>query len=242
MKIIRFENTSSTNTLARELIDRGVCESTLLVAKSQEGGKGQLGRVFSSPEGGLYFSLLLSPKLKPALLPLVTLVTGVACVQQLESILDKPAFLKWPNDVYVQGKKISGILCESVIRGNAENTYIIIGVGMNINNVVTDFPSELHPIVTTVKEVTNQEIELDAFLEELVTRIIANVRELHINPDVLLDQWQNHDYLFRKEVVYTATNLTIRGVGQGISSDGSYQIVDLEGKQHSIVGGQLRLG
>ncbi len=241
MKIIRLETTHSTNLIAKQLIDADKCEPTLIIALSQTAGKGQLEREFSSPPGGLYFSLLIKPELASSLLPLVTLVTGLACAQQLCNVIDNTIHLKWPNDVYVNGKKICGILCESVMTGQAKNAWVVIGVGINVNSSVQDYPPALRGLITTVKDLLLKETNLELLCQNLITHILYNIDLLKEKKDHLLEKWQHYDYLYSKELLYTSGGKTIKGIGCGIAPSGGYLIQCDQGKKHEIIGGQLRL-
>ncbi|MBM9614273.1 biotin--[acetyl-CoA-carboxylase] ligase [Desulfobulbus rhabdoformis] len=239
---IQLEQTDSTNRVAKERAAEGAEEQTVIWALQQQSGQGQYGRVFASPLGGLYFSLILRPQLPFEALPLITLATGLACRDVLSEVCSVHAQIKWPNDLYVDGKKVGGILCENSIdaRQGECTATVIIGVGLNINSQVTDFPRELHSIVTTVLDATGRKVELEALLEQLIKKIGTFVDELAINRDSLLDRWQNYDYLLNRSLRYINGEQIILGTGRGLAPDGRYRIVDASGAPHAIIGGQLR--
>jgi BirA family biotin operon repressor/biotin-[acetyl-CoA-carboxylase] ligase len=241
--IIYYDQIDSTNRIAKELVKEGKPSGTIVRAGMQSAGKGQYGRTFNSPQGGLYFSLLLRPCLDPEHLPLITLATGLACRDVIHSTFNIQSQIKWPNDIYLYDKKLAGILCENIDFCVAEHTCatVVIGVGLNINNTVADFPLEIQSIVTTLSDHLKVQVDLHSLLSSLVDTIMRNVLLLSEKRQILLEQWQQYDYLYNKSVVYTAGLTSVRGTGLGISSQGYYRICDDQGAEHCVVGGQLRL-
>ncbi len=225
--------------LVKRRLEAGQREEAVIVAQKQSAGKGQYDRSFSSPEGGLYFSLLLRSELERQFLPLITLVTGVACAEYLKHSCRVSPQLKWPNDIMVNGRKLGGILCESIIYPD-NKVYVIIGVGLNVNNSREDFPANLQKILTTVFDETKQCRCLEGMVENLASDIKNTVLKLTDDRQVLLEKWQAHDYLYGRDVLYIKDMRRITGVGKGIAPDGGYQITSRYGKRHHIIAGQVR--
>jgi BirA family biotin operon repressor/biotin-[acetyl-CoA-carboxylase] ligase len=241
--IIYYDQIDSTNRIAKELVKEGKPSGTVVRAGIQSAGKGQYGRAFNSPQGGLYFSVLLRPSLDLEHLPLITLATGLACRDVIHSTFNVQSNIKWPNDIYLCDRKLAGILCENIapcVAGNNCAT-VVIGVGLNINNTVENFPSEIQSIVTTLFDHLKVQVDLHSLLLLLVDAIMKNVLLLSEKRQILLEQWQQYDYLYNKTVVYTAGLTAVRGTGLGISSQGYYRIRDDQGVEYCVVGGQLRL-
>ena len=238
--VIYYEQIDSTNRVAKELVKEGKVSGTIVRAGMQTAGKGQNGRTFNSPAGGLYFSLLLQPDLQLEQLPLITLATGVACREVIYSICKLEARIKWPNDIYLNDKKIAGILCENVILNCSNTPIVVIGVGLNVNSALTDFPPEIQSIVTTLFEHLRIEFDLNALLSSLVTAIVDNVSSLRRDRQGVLARWQQYDYLANKPVVHIAGSVTRQGIGSGITPEGYYRITDYQGVEHCMIGGQLR--
>lgn len=240
--MIHVQHTDSTNRLAKEKAALGAPSGTVIWAGTQASGRGQYGRVFASPLGGLYCSLILRPVLPLENLPLITLLTGLACRDLLAEQLQLEPMIKWPNDIYLGGRKVGGILCENFLDPVTDppQATVIIGVGINLNSRLSDFPSELQPIVTTVYEHTGTEVVLKDFLALLVAQILFFVESLPSKCASLLDRWQHHDYLLHRSVEYTNGEVVMHGTGIGLAANGCYRIVDQHGNEQSIVGGQLR--
>lgn len=239
-RIYRYNQAGSTNLLAKKLVgDGGASPGTVIVTSVQTGGQGQYGRTFSSPQGGLYFSLLLSPSLNVEHLPLITLATGVTCVEILETVSGLSVLLKWPNDLILGKRKLAGILCETVMRDGTE-PWVIVGVGINVNSTAVDFPRQLEPLVTTLFDATGRYHSLDQLLDELVRGIERRVKLLGNDYKSVLADWSDHDYLSGRPVRYLCGKELITGEGVGLAEDGRYIIRDHSGKLHNILGGQLR--
>lgn len=237
------EHADSTNRMAKEMVTEGVPAGTVVVAASQTAGRGQYGRAFNSPTGGLYFSLIAEPLLPPERISLVTLATGLACRDVLHDRLNVDARIKWPNDLYLDGKKVAGILCEH-LGGSPYSSAcgkVIIGVGLNVNSKIEQFDPQLQPLVTTLLEYTGQTQDLAQLLDDLLRAIALCIKRLSLEQDRVLQEWQRYDLLKDRPVTYTNQNMEIEGIGLGLNPEGLYLIRDESNCQHAIVGGQLRL-
>ena len=138
-KIKSYNVIESTNELAKQILGQGEPEGTAILADSQTLGKGRMGRTwFSQKETGIYLSLLLQPHLPADRLHQLTLVTALAVADTINKYSATPASLKWPNDVFIKGKKISGILSENITAGN--HSGVVIGIGINVNH--SRFPDQ----------------------------------------------------------------------------------------------------
>lgn len=144
-----FDITDSTNIRARKLAEEGAPHGTLVVADSQSAGKGRRGRHWESPKGvGIWMSLLLRPALPPIRASMLTLVAGMAVVKGVRAVTGLEPMIKWPNDVVLGGRKISGILTEMSTEDEWVR-YVIIGIGINVNN--EEFPEELAGTAASLK-------------------------------------------------------------------------------------------
>jgi BirA family biotin operon repressor/biotin-[acetyl-CoA-carboxylase] ligase len=125
--------------------------------------------------------------------------------------------------------------------GKNDRPAVVIGVGLNVNSTLADFSSELQPIVTTLFEQTGQRMDLEKLLDLLVQAIASKAAMVATDSEFLLAEWQKHDYLHGRPLVHTAGNVTLQGIGMGVSALGLYRFRDAAGVEHSVVGGQLRL-
>jgi BirA family biotin operon repressor/biotin-[acetyl-CoA-carboxylase] ligase len=146
-KIIRFDALESTNTKALQLIQKGAEEGTVVLADFQTAGRGRYDRKWYSPRGeGLFFSVIFYPPFTDKRLFTLPLVAGCAVAAALKSVTGLAPLLKWPNDVLIGEKKVSGILIETSQVGR--RLAAVIGIGININN--TDFPEEISRTATSI--------------------------------------------------------------------------------------------
>jgi len=121
-----FTTVESTNTLALRMAEKGAGHGTVIYADRQTGGRGRGGREFFSPDGGLFFSLILQPELKNQDLPLVTLAAGVGMCRAIRAMSTVDVRLKWPNDLYIEERKIGGMIT------NVLHNTLVCGVGLNL--------------------------------------------------------------------------------------------------------------
>jgi BirA family biotin operon repressor/biotin-[acetyl-CoA-carboxylase] ligase len=155
-KIDHYTETGSTNVRARALAHEGAAEGTVVVAEAQTQGRGRLGRTWFSPAGcGIYVSVILRPRVQPHEAPQLTLLTAVAMAETLRELADLPFTIKWPNDILVNGKKISGILTEMSLEMDRID-YVIVGVGLNVNTPVEAMAEEIHEIATSLSILTGK--------------------------------------------------------------------------------------
>jgi len=140
-RILRLKSVDSTNTYLKRLAAEGAAEGTAVIAEQQSAGRGRMGRSFVSPEGeGAYMSWLIRPSCEPSEAASITAHAAAAVCMALERTAGVSPELKWINDLYLGGKKICGILCESSVGADAIE-FIVIGIGLNVNT--PSFPEEL---------------------------------------------------------------------------------------------------
>jgi len=168
--ILYCDSVPSTNNLAKELAAQGAADGTIVVAEEQTSGKGRLGRQWSSVKyKGLFFTVILYPPLIPSEANVLTLMTAVAMAEAIRNETGVAAGIKWPNDLLVDGKKICGILVELSAEMERIN-YIVVGVGVNVNQEESDFPEEVRLNATSLKAHTGAGISrvklLQSFLKE----------------------------------------------------------------------------
>lgn len=170
--------TGSTNDDARTALTNGAPSGLTIVADRQTRGRGSRARVWESPGGtDLYLSIVDRPKLAPALLPTLTLSVGLALADTIDAFVHAPerVAIKWPNDVWIDGRKCSGILVEAVATG-ATIDGVVIGIGINVNRLT--FPDELTSIATSLWLATNQQFDRGEVLSTLLLNTERRVDRL----------------------------------------------------------------
>ena len=166
--VLLEERVDSTNLYLRRL-SGAVPDGTAVIAKAQRAGRGRAGRSFLSPEGGLYLSVLLRPAVEPERLPTLTPVAAAAVCRAVEKTCGVSCGIKWPNDVLLDGKKICGILVESVLGG--EKNCVIVGIGINANT--PSFPEELRGIAGSIAAAAGRPVDLHALAAEVLSAFDA---------------------------------------------------------------------
>lgn len=162
-QIYYYPRLDSTNEALKRSIKDHPPEGTVYVAGKQETGKGRRGRKWESPPGGLWFSFLLRPILPLPQTALLSLVFAVSLAKSLDVFLGSLCQIKWPNDIYCQGKKIAGILLE--MSGEIDNAdYLIVGIGINVNVRTNDLPVAISANSTSLLEVSGHEIDANEVL------------------------------------------------------------------------------
>ncbi len=170
-RLLHFSSLPSTNAYLKPLAKVGEREGLIVLADEQSEGVGRLDRRWYSPPGGLYFSLLVRPmNIRADETPLITLTAGVAVAKVLQTALGLKAVLKWPNDVLLNNQKVAGILVESAFIGN-DIEYAVIGIGINANSTLGDFPDLLQSKVTTLQEQLNRAVDLPRLFGYLVGQL-----------------------------------------------------------------------
>lgn len=146
-----YDQVESTNDTAWKLLEQDpkLPDGTVVLAEAQTAGKGRLGRAWhSAPGQGVWLSVVLKVALPPDKLPLLTATASLAVANMLQQFIHLPSEIKWPNDVMVRGRKVCGVLVET--RSNLPDTFVM-GIGLNVNQLPTDFPEELQGIATSLR-------------------------------------------------------------------------------------------
>jgi BirA family biotin operon repressor/biotin-[acetyl-CoA-carboxylase] ligase len=170
-KILFLHEVGSTNDLAKEMANYGASEGTIVIAETQTAGRGRLGRKWFSPKGGLYFSVILRPKVNIKESVGLAFAAGLAVAEVLHEKYELHVETKWPNDVLVNGRKVCGILSEMKTKGEKVN-YAVIGLGINANvNVKEEFPEELRTIATSLENELGKKVRLQELLRVLLEKL-----------------------------------------------------------------------
>ena len=184
MKILNFESLPSTNDYVKEHQSEG---DMIVTAKRQTAGRGSKNRSFDSGVGGLYISVLTHYTDFPASDVFHIMLSSSLAVCRTVGDFGLKAGIKWPNDVFVNGKKICGILIENTFGGD-KITRSVVGIGLNINNVL---PRELNEIATTMSEVKGKNYIVDEVRERLL---------FHLNEKYTLKEYKKYIFFFGKQV------------------------------------------
>lgn len=232
--LIEYEETDSTNRVAKELAVKGAAEGTLVVAKRQSGGKGRLGRSFFSPEGGIYMSMILRPTIPAERALLITTCAAVAVARAIERVCDVTAGIKWVNDIFVNGKKVCGILAEAGLHPDSDSPdYVVLGIGINVKK--QSVPEELKEIVGCLEDIG--EIVLK---EDLIAVVWEEFCELYRNLStaVFMEEYRERSILLGREVTVLAAEGDYRAVVTDIDKEG-HLVIRRDGRQENLSSGEV---
>lgn len=164
--LVFLDMVDSTNTRAKQLAEAGAPDGTLVVAETQSSAKGRRGRSWMAPSGsGVWFSLLLRPKIAPEHASMLTLVAAMAVEKGIRDLAGIEGRIKWPNDIVIEGKKICGILTEMSADMDDVN-HVVVGIGINAN--IREFPEELRDKATSLLLVSGQMVRRAALLNAVL--------------------------------------------------------------------------
>lgn len=232
-----LETVNSTNLYLKELAKNNSPHGTVTIANKQTSGRGRLGREFFSPaDTGIYMSVLIRPeeiKLSPYLL---TIAAGVAVCRALESICTETPRIKWVNDIFINKKKVCGILAES-LSGSTGINSIIVGIGINVTTSASDFPDKLNSIAGSV-------FPQNATRNEIIAKILTEFESLCNWDDAgkLIEEYKNLSLVLNKELSFTKDGKRYTGIATNINIDGNLVIKLQSGKTITLKSGEVSLG
>ncbi|MBO4693072.1 MAG: biotin--[acetyl-CoA-carboxylase] ligase [Clostridia bacterium] len=235
-RLIFKEKTDSTNEDAKKLAEAGAEEFTVVLAKKQTGGKGRLGRSFFSPEGGLYFSVILRPELPASACLKITTAAAVSMAKAIMRTTNCPAKIKWVNDIYISSKKVCGILTEGAF--DAENgrlKYAVLGIGVNVGTPKGGFPEELEDKAGALFD-TSAPPSLVYF--SLVNEFLSGFREYYKNVDEMphIEEYRKYSLLDGKIVSYKKDGKTHTAEVCGIGDNAELIVKDKKGERPLLSG------
>jgi BirA family biotin operon repressor/biotin-[acetyl-CoA-carboxylase] ligase len=232
--------TASTNDVAKSLARRGAPEGAVVLAEQQTHGRGRQGRTFVSPAGvGIYLSLLVRPQVDPTRLPQLTLMVAVATATAIAEVGALPVRLKWPNDVEIGKKKVAGILTEAVICPG-ELPSVVIGIGINVNTALVQFPPLLRPRVTSLALVTGQAVSR----HQLIARLLAHLESLYhtfqqAGMAPILQQWLHYGRIIGRRVRFATVSDVREGTVLGLHEDGALRVQTADGSCQRVISGDV---
>jgi BirA family transcriptional regulator, biotin operon repressor / biotin---[acetyl-CoA-carboxylase] ligase len=218
-KLLVYPELPSTNITAKDCALNGALEGTVIIAESQIAGHGRFGRPWVSPPGNLALSIILYPN--KIHMPFLIMVSALSVVDTIEKITGKKAGIKWPNDVQVQGKKISGILIESGFRAEAD-CYAVIGIGLNVNVDLSVFP-ELTAIATSMSCELCHPVPRSSVAQELIRQYERWYLAL-LNGEPVFEAWRQRLSTLGQAVIITSGKHIFEGIAIGVNADGSLQL------------------
>ena len=236
--VLHFETIDSTNDYAKK-IGNELRDGSVIISEEQTKGKGRLGRVWESKAGeGIWMSIILKPNIIPNKAPFITLIAGASIVKAL-NILGVDAKIKWPNDITINNKKLSGILTELSAEIERVN-YIVVGIGMNVKD--TDFEEELQDKATSLYKENYNVSRID-----IVKEILCQFEKLYLDyiekddKKEVLDICRQYSAIINKEIYVIKNDQKELVDCNGINEEGNLIIKNKDGNLEEIMSGEVSI-
>jgi BirA family biotin operon repressor/biotin-[acetyl-CoA-carboxylase] ligase len=235
-----FPEAVSTNTLAMEMAAKGALDGTVVIAETQTGGKGRLGRTWISPKGNLYISVILRPEVPPHKAPLITLMGAVAAAATIQQQLDVQAGIKWPNDILISGKKAAGLLTE--MRAEPDRVkHVVLGIGINVNMDMAELPAPLRKLSTTLSTETGKKIDRALFLQQFLAQLDQWYQVFLKSGAKVVEAWEMFNTTVGNRVAVSGPGETFEGMAQGIDADGRLILKLDDGTLRQVAAGDVTI-
>ena len=240
--IIYYPVCDSTQTIATNKAREGVPHGTLVVSEEQTAGRGRLDRSWESSAGkGIWMSLILRPNISPQFAAQFTLVAAVAIARAIEDTTPCVPSIKWPNDLLINGKKVTGILTE--LQSDMDRVQaIIIGMGINVNQTPESFEGALESIATSLKLEAGEHVDR-ALLAAKVLFYLEKYSDMYVTlgfePIKLI--WESYNFTIGNRIRATTLRETIEGLAIGITNDGALQLQLDDGEIKGIYSADIDL-
>lgn len=242
-RIVQYEHLPSTNTTARELAKDGAPDGTVIIAHKQSAGRGRLQRTFFSPEGtGLYMSVIVRRELLATDALRLTTMAAVATARAIEEMIGRKTGIKWVNDIYLDGKKVCGILTEgSILPGEKKLQYAVIGIGVNITPPEGGFPPEIAHIAGAIlPSADDAERERSSLAAGILNRLMA-LLDLEDRKECL-DEYRRRSILQNREItVHRADGTTSPATALGVDDDYRLLVRYEDGKEEHLDSGEVSI-
>lgn len=198
LNITIFDELDSTNNYLKKLGSQDEKENQLVIALSQTGGRGRMGRTFYSPNGtGTYFSLLLHPKLSAEKSLFLTVMAAVSVAETVMKYNINDVKIKWVNDIYIDGKKVCGILTEGAVNCNKMLDYAVVGIGINVIAPENGFPEDIKDIATAIFPGNIEENIKEKIVADVVNRFFSMYNG---DDNDYIRRYKEYSYLTGKEI------------------------------------------
>lgn len=233
----------STNARAKELALSGASEGTVVIADEQVQGRGRLGRSWVSPPGkGIWMSVVLRPHLSPQDVPRITIMTAVAVAEALKRCAQVEVGIKWPNDIVCNGKKLCGILTEVHAEPEVIH-YAVVGIGLNVNLSIEDFPEDIKGIATSLKIEKGEEFHrvdiIKAMLQEMEKGYLQKLDDDGFAE--LLKEYERRSVILKRRVRVIGVGGEFLGYAEGFGEDGSLMLRLDDGRLQRILAGDVSI-
>jgi len=237
-----FEETTSTNDVIEKLAHDGVKEGVVVFAESQTKGRGRLGRQWISPvRKGLWFSVLLRPELRPQEATQLTVASATALARAIKAATGLSPEIKWPNDLLIGGKKVAGILTEMSAELDRVK-QIILGIGVDVNLTVAEFPPELRKRATSLRIESGKPVSRPELAAQILAELDRDYARICDGKfESVADEWEESCATIGREVTIQIGGRRVRGTAEALGEDGALLLRTEHGHLERISGGDVTL-
>jgi len=239
-KIFVHKTLESTSITAKKMAVMGAEHGTIVLAEKQSGGRGRYGRQFHSPPGGIYMSFILrAEQLRFDTPTLITAFAAVAVCEAIEAVSDRLPRIKWVNDIYLDNKKICGILTEAVTDFESGGIqWMVVGIGINFNTREDEFPAELRSIATSVFPSGDASVTRNRLIAEVANRLIYLDQPI---ADVILSKYKQRMMMLGNVVTVVGTSEQYQATAVDIDDTGKLVVETVNGERRALSSGEIRI-
>lgn len=236
-----FSEIDSTNTAAKKLASERVPDGTVIIADKQTEGRGRMGRNFESPSGtGIYMSLVLYPKFGLECAPLITSAAACAVAEAIDEVCGCDVSIKWVNDLYLNGRKICGILTEASLGLEMKNLdHAVIGIGVNVRSVRNVFGEELGNIATSIEDETGVKADRNVLCGAMLNKLERYLGMVESRE--FLNEYRRRELLTGNTITANVGGNTLTGMAMGIDDNANLIIKLPDGKLKKLGSGEASL-
>ena len=234
-KVVYYPSLPSTMDTARQLARQGTGDGTVVIAGEQTAGKGRLNRAWLSPPGNVALSIVLYPDI--AGLPYLVMIASLAAVCAIEKAAGQIAQVKWPNDILIDGKKVSGILIENEVK-SGQVVYSIVGIGINVDLNIAAHP-EIASTAVSLKSHDGSDLKI-----KLIRLLLTEFERLYIKLPAgkpIFEAWRDRLITLGKKVWATSATEVIEGIAESVDETGALVIRQSDGSLVTVVAGDVTL-
>ena len=227
-RVYYFEEIDSTQNFAQNIAADKKENGTIIIAEKQTSGRGRLDRKWTSPKGGIWFSLIIHPKFDVSSSTLIPILSAVALSKSIKSVLDIETEVKWPNDITMNGKKVAGVLVDASFQTNSID-YLILGIGINFDIDTKKLEKRLTktPNFYGIDSLREKEDKTPPkkLLKEFLLQFEKNLFQLDKGEkSKIIKEWTKRAAGIGKKITINTSNGKISGISQGIDNDGALKI------------------
>lgn len=233
-----FDSIDSTQSFAAKIANNN--EGTVIISKKQTDGRGRMGRKWSSPEGGIWCSIIFNPQFDADRATLFPLLAGIAITNTIEKFFNYKPKLKWPNDVTIDGKKVAGIIVDASLESN-KISNLILGIGINFSIDVKKLEKSLKesPNFYGVFSLSEKNISKIKFLQTLFSELEKEYEKLsNEKTSRIIKEWIKKSSTLGKKITFMTSNGNVSGIATKLDENGAL-IVKSGKKFHKIIAGDI---